>query len=64
MAINKRKLGRTEIEISPIGLGVMQFAGGRDVFRFMYSEVTAETLLLHSRFSMKPLRPPGQDKCL
>ena len=31
-----RKLGRTDIEITPIGLGVMQFAGGHAVQRVMF----------------------------
>jgi len=29
MAVGKRRLGKTEIEITPIGLGCWQFAGGR-----------------------------------
>jgi aryl-alcohol dehydrogenase-like predicted oxidoreductase len=29
MAVEKRRLGKTEIEITPIGLGCWQFAGGR-----------------------------------
>jgi aryl-alcohol dehydrogenase-like predicted oxidoreductase len=41
-AISKRCLGRTEIEITPVGLGVMQFAGGRGVFRMMFPDVTQE----------------------
>lgn len=38
--INKRTLGNTNIEITPIGLGVMQFAGGSGTFRFMYQSVS------------------------
>ena len=38
--INKRTLGKTNIEITPIGLGVMQFAGGSGTFRFMYQSVS------------------------
>ncbi len=26
--ISKRKLGKTNIEVTPIGLGMMEFAGG------------------------------------
>ena len=37
---NKRTLGKTNIEITPIGLGVMQFAGGSGTFRFMYQSVS------------------------
>ena len=32
MEIQKRKLGQTDIEVTPIGLGVMQFAGGKGLF--------------------------------
>ncbi len=38
--INKRTLGQTDIEITPIGLGVMQFAGGTGTFRVMYQSVS------------------------
>jgi aryl-alcohol dehydrogenase-like predicted oxidoreductase len=44
MEISKRKLGRTEIEITPIGLGVMQFAGGKGVFRAMFPEITQPSM--------------------
>lgn len=36
----RRELGKTGIEISPVGIGVMQFAGGKGLFRFMYAGVT------------------------
>jgi aryl-alcohol dehydrogenase-like predicted oxidoreductase len=39
MKKNLRKLGKTEIEITPIGLGVMQFAGGR----IMFPEISQDT---------------------
>jgi len=32
MTFEKRKLGKTDIEVTPIGLGVMQFAGGAGLF--------------------------------
>ena len=32
MTFEKRKLGNTDIEVTPIGLGVMQFAGGAGIF--------------------------------
>jgi len=35
----RRELGKTGIEISPVGIGVMQFAGGKGFFRFMYADV-------------------------
>lgn len=41
---NRRQLGRTGIEITPIGLGVMQFAGGSGVFRFMFPAMPQELM--------------------
>ncbi|MBU4174572.1 MAG: aldo/keto reductase [Actinobacteria bacterium] len=45
-SIRRRRLGRTDIEITPIGLGTWQFAEGKGVDRFMYKgldpEVTQE----------------------
>ena len=32
MTFEKRRLGQTDIEVTPIGLGVMQFAGGAGLF--------------------------------
>ncbi len=40
----KRRLGDTDIEITPIGLGVMQFAGGSGVFRFMFPTIPQEQM--------------------
>jgi aryl-alcohol dehydrogenase-like predicted oxidoreductase len=37
--VEKRSLGSTGIKITPIGLGVMQFAGGQGVFRFMFPAI-------------------------
>lgn len=39
----KRRLGHTDIEITPIGLGTMQFSG-RGMLRMMYSKLPAETM--------------------
>jgi len=39
----KRRLGQTDIRITPIGLGVMQFSG-RGIFRFMFPKLPAETM--------------------
>jgi len=36
MVFEKRKLGQTDIEVTPIGLGVMQFAGGSGLFGKMF----------------------------
>ena len=41
--IVKRLLGKTNIAVTPIGLGAMEFAGGRGFFRFMLSPVAPET---------------------
>jgi aryl-alcohol dehydrogenase-like predicted oxidoreductase len=40
----KRRLGQTDIEITPIGLGVMQFAGGAGIFGMMFPEISQETM--------------------
>mgnify|MGYP001172780419 CR=1 FL=1 len=42
--ISKRRLGRTDIEISPIGLGPLQFAGGQGVFRLIHQRLSNETM--------------------
>lgn len=40
----KRRLGQTDIEITPIGLGTMQFAGGSGFLWFMYRRLSTETI--------------------
>jgi aryl-alcohol dehydrogenase-like predicted oxidoreductase len=40
MAMQRRSLGKTEIEVTPIGLGVMQFAGGKGIFRMMFNDLS------------------------
>ncbi|MHA1593033.1 MAG: aldo/keto reductase [Candidatus Heimdallarchaeaceae archaeon] len=40
--ISTRKLGKTDIDITPIGQGVMQFAGGTTFMKFMYPALTDE----------------------
>lgn len=42
--VNKRLLGQTGIEITSIGLGVMQFAGGSGVFRLMFPPISQESM--------------------
>lgn len=42
--IKKRRLGKTDIEITPIGLGVMQFAGGAGIFGMMFPEISQENM--------------------
>lgn len=39
-----RRLGQTDIKISPVGLGVMQFAGGKGMFKMMYPELSQATM--------------------
>ena len=39
MDIQYRSLGRSDLRVSPIGLGVMQFAGGKGVFQALYPSV-------------------------
>lgn len=40
----KRFLGKTNIAISPLGLGMMQFAGGKGFLRFMYQKLSTVTM--------------------
>lgn len=41
--IVKCQLGKTNIEVTPIGLGAMEFAGGKGFFKFMLGPVEPET---------------------
>ena len=41
---SKRRLGQTDIEITPIGLGTLQFAGGLGFFRFVHRKLSTETM--------------------
>lgn len=38
--IDKRQLGKTGIEVTPIGLGVMQFSGNQGMFRMMFKDLS------------------------
>ena len=37
--VERRKLGNSSLYVSPIGIGVMQFAGGGGMFNFMFSNI-------------------------
>ena len=39
MTLEKRHLGKTDIEVTPIGLGVMQFSGKGLMYRMMLSDI-------------------------
>ena len=41
--MNKRRLGRTDIEITPIGLGTWQFSEGQGFHKYMWDGISAET---------------------
>jgi aryl-alcohol dehydrogenase-like predicted oxidoreductase len=42
IGLQRRTLGATQIEISPIGLGVMEFSGGGGLFGMMFPEIPQE----------------------
>jgi aryl-alcohol dehydrogenase-like predicted oxidoreductase len=42
--MEKRHLGRTDIEVTPIGLGVMQFAGGKGLFGMGMRNLSGEQM--------------------
>jgi len=42
MKITKRKLGLTDIEVTPIGLGMMEFAGGGGLMGFAFPKIGQE----------------------
>lgn len=42
MEVQKRKLGKTDIEVTPVGLGVMQFAGGKGLFGMAFPVLPQE----------------------
>jgi aryl-alcohol dehydrogenase-like predicted oxidoreductase len=39
-----RSLGQTRIQVTPIGLGVMQFSGGSGVFKFVFPDLSQEQM--------------------
>ncbi|MFX1261320.1 MAG: aldo/keto reductase [Promethearchaeota archaeon] len=44
MKIEKRRLGKTDLEVAPIGLGSMQFAGGSGFFRFFLAPIAPDCM--------------------
>lgn len=42
IGLQRRVLGATQIEVSPIGLGVMEFSGGGGVFGMIFPEIPQE----------------------
>jgi len=42
MQVSKRKLGKTSIEVTPIGLGMMEFAGGGGLMGFTFPVIEKE----------------------
>jgi aryl-alcohol dehydrogenase-like predicted oxidoreductase len=42
MEIQKRRLGKTDIEVTPVGLGVMQFAGGKGLFGLAFPDLSRD----------------------
>lgn len=44
LSFQKRRLGQTDILITPIGLGVMQFSGNKGIFRMMFDDIQQEEM--------------------
>ncbi len=42
LKVSKRKLGKTNIEVTPIGLGMMEFAGGGGLMGFAFPKIDQE----------------------
>ncbi|NHI88099.1 MAG: aldo/keto reductase [Candidatus Thorarchaeota archaeon] len=42
-AIQKRSLGKTDIRITPIGLGAMEFSGGKGMIKYLLAPVPPDT---------------------
>jgi aryl-alcohol dehydrogenase-like predicted oxidoreductase len=42
--VQKRSLGRTDIQVTPIGGGVMQFSGSQGFFRFMFHDLSQDQM--------------------
>ncbi len=44
LPISRRRLGPTDVEVTPIGLGVMQFSGGRGPFGLMFPDLSQDDM--------------------
>jgi aryl-alcohol dehydrogenase-like predicted oxidoreductase len=44
LQVSKRKLGKTNIEVTPIGLGMMEFAGGGGLMGFVFPKISQEVI--------------------
>lgn len=44
LPITRRHLGSTDVEVTPIGLGVMQFSGGRGPFGLMFPDLSQDQM--------------------
>ncbi|MHA2141011.1 MAG: aldo/keto reductase [Candidatus Thorarchaeota archaeon] len=44
MSVEKRRLGKTDLEVSPIGLGAMQFSGGRGMTKYYLAAVPTDIM--------------------
>ncbi|MDF1540469.1 MAG: aldo/keto reductase, partial [Candidatus Thorarchaeota archaeon] len=41
--VSPRRLGKSELEVTPIGLGAMQMSGGKGMFRYFLSAIPSDT---------------------
>ncbi|MGB5845114.1 MAG: hypothetical protein WBG94_11770, partial [Anaerolineales bacterium] len=44
LSIQKRPLGQSGYQVTPIGLGVMQFSGGSGIFKMVFPDLSQEEM--------------------